>query len=104
MNRALVLILTLMPLALVANAATKKKSKDQVTCERLYKQAEASCEESMCEGMESDPGFEACPKDGDFYEGLQICIYDNELPELIKAYNKKNPGKNLNCDDMDEPR
>lgn len=80
-----------------ANAKDIERKRKMTTCERLTKQAEENCTESMCE--EADAQDVECVKDGDFYEGLQICVYDSELPDLIAAYNKKHAGRNLVCRD-----
>lgn len=63
-------------------------------CEFLTIQAETACEKSMCEEVVRE-GFE-CEKDGDFYEGFQICVYE-ELQDLVSAYNKENPKAALTC-------
>lgn len=75
-----------------------QKSKHQQICEELEKQAKKTCEESMCQ--EALASGEKCVKDGDFAEGMQICVYDSELPEIIKNYNLNHPAKNLKCDDF----
>ncbi|AZZ36591.1 hypothetical protein CIK05_07240 [Bdellovibrio sp. qaytius] len=74
-------------------------------CQKLIKDAYASCEVSMCEEQKQfmiDNGeeYESCYIDGDFHEGQQICALDNVLPELIKDHNLKS-GENLNCDEVD---
>lgn len=69
-------------------------------CEKLYAQAEENCTIAMCDQYKEDSGEEDCHIDGDFMEGLQICVGDVEMPELLKAYNLKNPTAKLNCDDM----
>lgn len=101
-------MMTILSLSLFANATQPKLSmaakQTKATCERLTKQAEENCTESMCEMYLQDLGEEQedyeCVKDGDFWEGHGICVFDDELPSLIKAYNKKNPGKNLSCDNL----
>lgn len=67
-------------------------------CEKLLVEAQASCDEAMCEDAVSE-GYE-CERDGDFYEGFTICVYDGELPELVKAYNKKHPRAKVSCEDL----
>lgn len=77
-----------------------KKSQTQI-CKSLYAQAEDECTQSMCEQYLSDSGETECHKDGDFYEGLQICAGDDVFPNLILDFNKSHQDANLNCDDVD---
>ena len=72
-----------------------RKSLRLQTCEELAKQAKKICEETMCQ--EAKSFGEMCVKDGGFAEGMQICVYDSELPELIKNYNINHPEKILKC-------
>lgn len=71
---------------------------EQKVCEALLAKAEANCTEAMCEDAVAE-GYE-CEHDGDFAEGHQICVYDGELPDLIKEYNRKNPRKKVKCEDI----
>lgn len=100
------LLTTIVLLSFQTYAAKSKVKKDSrtIVCEQLIQQAEDICTESMCAEQEQfaiENGIEQdqCVMDGDFNEGKQICVYDGELPELIKNYNKST-GKNLNCDDL----
>lgn len=67
----------------------------KATCESLQEEADITCEEAMCEAAEESG--EACVKDGDYYEGHQICAYD-EFQALLKKYNSKNSPK-LVCEE-----
>lgn len=69
---------------------------ETAVCESLKNQAEESCTKYMCE--EAGVTLEECTKDGDFYEGLQVCM-DDEMTALIEAYNKKNPAKQVSCEE-----
>ncbi len=76
--------------------------KDQTRiCKSLYAQAEETCTESICKQYIADSGDTQCPKDGDFFEGLQICVGDDVFPGLILDFNKSHSGNSLNCDDVD---
>ncbi|MEK6628630.1 MAG: hypothetical protein AABY53_08385 [Bdellovibrionota bacterium] len=93
----IILFMTLSVLGFQANAKMPKKP--MTLCEALYEQAEKNCTKYMCEEQTDRTGSPGkCVLDGDFYEGLQICVTEGEFPDLIKEYNKKHPGKNLNCD------
>lgn len=81
-----------------ADALILRKSKRQQVCEELEKQAKKTCEELMCQ--DALVNGQKCLKDGDFAEGMQICVYDSELPEIIKNYNLNHPAKKLNCDNF----
>lgn len=72
------------------------QAKATAVCEFLTVQAETACEKSMCEEVERE-GFE-CEKDGDFYEGFQVCVHE-ELQDLIASYNKENPKASLSCEE-----
>jgi hypothetical protein len=50
----------------------------------------------MCEEF----GGDECPMDGDFYEGLQICVTEGEFESVLIDYNVKNPRKKVKCKDM----
>lgn len=80
-------------------AATAKNAKQKTICERLYDLAEDNCTEAMCAQQIKDFDDSECVKDGDFYEGLQICASEGEFPDLIEAYNKKHPREKINCDE-----
>ncbi|MBC7754640.1 MAG: hypothetical protein H7Z71_10410 [Moraxellaceae bacterium] len=88
----------------MAQAQTAKKTTPiatslKKTCERLQKQADDECEESMdAECREQNYG-EDCEHDGDFWEGHGICAFDT-LADLISDYNKRNPKKKIDCDDV----
>lgn len=66
------------------------------TCKSLQQKADDTCEESICEEAKKD-GY-TCEKDGDFYEGHQICAYE-EFQELLKVYNRRHPRAKLACED-----
>lgn len=84
----------------LAQAQTASKS-EQRTCERLLKQAEAECDQIMCDDLLVDAEDGAvCERDGDFAEGFQICVYDDVLLNLVDGYNKRHPKKQVNCDDL----
>lgn len=70
---------------------------EEKVCNQLRTQAEESCAQAMCEEVEAE-GYE-CVRDGDFYEGLGICVYDDELPALIRKYNSKHPTSKVTCED-----
>ena len=69
-------------------------------CERFLKQAEDECTEAMDEQCRIENDGVDCEHDGDFHEGLGVCIYDGTLHNLIDGYNKRNPKKKINCDDV----
>ena len=77
-----------------------KKTLAQRTCERLFQQAETECAEAMCGEYTEETG-EECVQDGDFAEGHQICVTEGAFPSLVEGYNKRNPKKKINCDDME---
>lgn len=77
-----------------------KKAQTRI-CKSLNAQAEDICTQSMCEQYIADSGEAECQMDGDFYEGLQICVGDDVFPSLILDFNKSHKGANLNCDDVD---
>lgn len=70
------------------------QAKATAVCEFLTIQAEITCEKAMCEEVERE-GF-TCEKEGDFYEGFQICV-EEELQDLVRSYNKENPNASLSC-------
>jgi hypothetical protein len=65
-------------------------------CEKLYSQAEKNCTKIMCQ----DFGPQDCPMDGDFQEGLQICVSEGEFESLIKKHNLQNPRRKVKCEDF----
>ena len=77
-----------------------KKAQTRI-CKSLYTQAEETCTQSMCDQYKIDSGESECPMDGDFFEGLQICVGDDVFPSLILDFNKSHSGVNLNCDNID---
>jgi len=87
-------ILILVFLIISANSFA---TSEQVICDSLIEQAEENCAKAMCEVVEAE-GYE-CVRDGDFYEGLGICVYDDELPLLIRDFNSKNPLSKVTCED-----
>ena len=98
-------LLILTSLIIFCFEANARPQSRRAICERLERQANENCIEAMCEQQAEDTAgtsaeTEECAMDGDFYEGLQICVSESELPDLIRAYNLKNPKKNLNCDDL----
>jgi hypothetical protein len=104
MFKAVSVILSVFVIAGQAQAVLKvppKKTSEQIVCDNLYQKAEESCTDIMCEEYRQDLGEEAenfeCQIDGDFMEGLQICVTEGEMPRMIEAYNKKNP-KPITCD------
>jgi hypothetical protein len=91
------MIVVLMALSVVSfQAEARMSSGEQAVCKKLTAKAERDCEETMCE----DAGMSVynCEKDGDFYEGFQICV-DEELNVLIDAHNKKNPSRKVKCEE-----
>ncbi len=82
---------------------------DEATvCEELYDEAISNCHRYMCEQYLEDQELEVNEKnisdcldmsDGDAAEGAQICATEGELDDLIKEYNKKNPKKQVTCED-----
>ncbi len=90
----------LLVLALIVSAQTglarAKPVSKPVTCESLQIEANESCEISMCAEYETGEG--KCIKDGDFYEGHQICAYD-EFQMLIESHNRKFPRAQLRCEE-----
>lgn len=88
------------------SSKAKPKESRMAVCEKLQEQAIDNCTEYLCKKIADaakDSGLEPreCSSymDGDFAEAQHMCVYDHELPSLIKDYNKKT-GKNLNCDDL----
>ncbi len=69
-------------------------------CEKLIAQAEAICEKAMCDDQfrDEDESRSECIRDGDFYEGKGVCVYDGELPALIEKYNQKHAKNRIGCD------
>ncbi len=102
-------LILLIPMVLFCFQAQAKPTATKISrkavCEKLMKQAEEICAEAMCEQQAEnvagtpEEGSE-CFQDGDFAVGQQICATEDEFPRLIEAYNKKNPKKKLNCDDL----
>ncbi|PIP96022.1 MAG: hypothetical protein COW00_06980 [Bdellovibrio sp. CG12_big_fil_rev_8_21_14_0_65_39_13] len=88
------IFITLSFLVISANSFAVSEEK---ICEELTTLAEDNCAQAMCEEVEAE-GYE-CVRDGDFYEGLGICVYDDELPILIRKYNSKNPTSKVACED-----
>lgn len=72
---------------------------EKKVCKKLYDKADAGCTKGMCDDYFKEYG-EKCVIDGDFNEGLGICVNDYEFPELIAEYNKKNPKKKIKCEDF----
>lgn len=66
-------------------------------CEKLFDRAWRNCSDYMC----VDAGLgKGCQIDSDAMEGVQICVTEGELEDLIKAYNKKNPRAKVKCEDL----
>lgn len=78
----------------------KNVKNEAKVCEKLRQEAEKDCADEMIRECKENNGgdCENWSHDGDFNEGLQICVADSELPFLLEKYNKKN-GTNLSCDD-----
>jgi hypothetical protein len=100
-----ILILLSLVMGFQANAARPKMprmSPLKAICEGLIAKAEANCDEAMCEQYKEDSGEPECPTehDGDYMEGLQICVWDGEMPDLIKEWNKHHRFQIKNCDDL----
>ena len=87
--------ISLMALFMSLQAFAIEINSEEKVCKDLLAKAEQSCDEAMCEEFGDD-----CERDGDFYEGFQICVYDGELPDLIKEYNKKHPRTKVTCEDI----
>ena len=76
--------------------AQLKKTKEQIVCEKLNTVAVDNCTEALCDDAIKE-GNE-CIQDGDFNEGLQVCVSD-ELSSLIKDYNTKHASAKISCDE-----
>jgi hypothetical protein len=65
--------------------------------------ANDECDKTMCDQYAEDSGDDTadCPRDGDFMEGMQICVSDDVLPTLIQDLNKRHPKRPVACDDME---
>jgi len=82
---------------------------EQKICDSLYDKAIHTCSVIMCKDSLESQGIPQTKKnindclensDGDLMEGAQICAIDGgEVEALVKAYNLKNPKKQINCED-----
>lgn len=79
---------------------TVKTTSNDEMCLEIREENENQCREAICEqSTEHGETCDAQMQDGDFNVEVQECAYD-ETEKSIARYNKKNPGKELNCDDL----
>ncbi len=100
----------LMLIVLFSTSTFADVNSNQKICESLYDKAINNCQVSMCKDWLKDEGTPITKAsiadclskgDGDLMEGAQICAVDGgEFDTLVKNYNKKNPKKKINCEDM----
>ena len=75
------------------------KSHNAKICLGLVKQADTACYQKTC-GNFDESQIEECMQD-EAGTIIQNCTYKEALPKLISDYNKLNPKKQIDCQDVE---
>ncbi len=91
--------------AFAKNKFQVSKKDQKIICKRIYVQSKINCEQYACEAYMADSGRSECSgvetEDGDYNEGINECIFNDEFASMLKNYNQSYIDANLTCDNVD---